>query len=343
MSCPDSSGFGQAEAAARQADATVLVVGLSQAIERESLDRGGLLLPGHQQELVSRIARASKGPVILVLMTGGPIDVTFAKFDPKISGILWAGYPGQGGGTAIADVIFGTTNPGIKPIYLFYINLLYGNVEIYDIVFQKFVFLGGKLPMTWYPQNYLAKVPMTDMSMRANPSRGYPGRTYRFYRGPTVFPFGFGLSYTAFRQTLAHGPTKMLVPHTSPKSFSNNTLLNTNGIRVSNTNCDAISLGLHIDVENVGEMDGTHTMMLFASSPTTEGLGEEKRLVAFEKVHVAAGAKESVKFNLDPCTHLSVVDKFGIRRIPMGEHSLHFGEDLKHTILLHNNVEETKF
>lgn len=113
MSCPDSSGFGPAEVAARQADATVLVVGLSQAIEREFLDRGGLLLPGHQQELVSRVARASRGPVILVLMTGGPIDVTFAKFDPKISAILWAGYPGQAGGTAIADVIFGTTNPGI--------------------------------------------------------------------------------------------------------------------------------------------------------------------------------------------------------------------------------------
>lgn len=197
--------------------------------------------------------------------------------------------------------------------------------------------------MTWYPQNYLAKVPMTDMSMRADPSRGYPGRTYRFYKGPTVFPFGFGLSYTTFRQTLAHGPTQILVPHTSSKSFMNNTLLNTNGIRVSNTNCDAINLGLHIDVENVGEMDGTHTMMLFASSPLTGGFAEEKRLVAFEKVHVVAGAKESVKVNLDPCSHLSVVDRFGIRRIPMGEHSLHFGEDLKHTILLHNNVEEIKY
>lgn len=113
VSCPDNSRFRAAEIAASQADATVLVVGLSQSIEREFLDRNGLLLPGHQQELVSRVAKASRGPVVLVLMTGGPIDVTFAKNDPKIAAILWVGYPGQAGGAAIADVIFGTTNPGI--------------------------------------------------------------------------------------------------------------------------------------------------------------------------------------------------------------------------------------
>ncbi|XP_057785615.1 beta-D-xylosidase 1 [Salvia miltiorrhiza] len=310
VSCPDNTRFGPAEVAARQADATVLVMGLSQSIEREFLDRRGLLLPGHQQELVSRVAKASKGPVVLVLMSGGPIDVTFAKNDPKIAAIIWAGYPGQAGGAAIADVIFGTTNPG------------------------------GKLPMTWYPEDYLAKVPMTDMSMHADPTRGYPGRTYRFYRGPTVFSFGFGLSYTKFRETLAHGPTKVFVPYTSSKILKNNTLLMSNGIRVSNTNCDALNLGFHVDVENAGDMDGTHTMMLFASSPS---MGEEKRLVAFEKVHVVAGAKESVKINLHPCTHLSVVDQFGIRRIPMGEHTLHFGEALKHNILLHNDLEEIKY
>ncbi|KAL1548162.1 Beta-D-xylosidase 1 [Salvia divinorum] len=313
VSCTDNRGFGRAEAIARQADATILVVGLSQAIEREFLDRDGLLLPGHQQELVSRVTRASKGPVVLVLMSGGPIDVTFAKNNPKICGIIWAGYPGQAGGTAIADVIFGMTNPG------------------------------GKLPMTWYPQAYLAKVPMTDMSMHADPGRGYPGRTYRFYRGPTVFPFGFGLSYTKFRQTLAHGPTKVLVPYTNSNTFKNNTMIMSNGIRVSSTNCDALSFLFHVNVENVGDMDGTHTMMLFASSPSVGGFGEEKRLVAFEKVNVVAGAKESIKINLDLCSHLSIVDRFGIRRIPMGEHSLHFGQDLKHTILLHNEVDEIKY
>ncbi|KAL9161251.1 hypothetical protein ABFS82_07G008300 [Erythranthe guttata] len=311
VSCTDNRQFGRAEAAARQADATVLVMGLSQSIEREALDRTGLLLPGHQQELVSRVAKASRGPVILVLMSGGPIDISFAKNDPKIAAILWAGYPGQAGGTAIADVLFGTTNPG------------------------------GKLPMTWYPQDYLAKVPMNDMTMHADPSRGYPGRTYRFYKGPVVFPFGFGLSYTSFRHSLAHGPTKISVPFTSSKSFKNATLLS-RAIRVSHTNCETLNLGVHVDVENIGELDGTHTVMVFASAPPTGEIAPEKKLVAFEKVHVVAGTKERVRVDVNTCDHLSIVDRFGIRRIPMGEHSLHFGEDLKHTILLQNYVEEIK-
>lgn len=112
VACRGNELFGAAEIIARQVDATVLVMGLDQTIEAETRDRVGLLLPGLQQELVTRVARAAKGPVILVIMSGGPVDVSFAKNNPKISAILWVGYPGQAGGTAIADVIFGATNPG---------------------------------------------------------------------------------------------------------------------------------------------------------------------------------------------------------------------------------------
>ena len=69
------------------------------------------MLPGYQIEILTSVANASKGPVILVIMSGGGIDVSFAKSLDQISGILWAGYPGQGGGDAIAQVIFGTYNP----------------------------------------------------------------------------------------------------------------------------------------------------------------------------------------------------------------------------------------
>lgn len=112
VACSHDNLFGGAIGAARQADATVLVMGLDQSIEAEFRDRAGLLLPGRQQELISKVAAASNGPVILVLMSGGPVDITFAKNDPKIGAILWAGYPGQAGGAAIADVLFGTHNPG---------------------------------------------------------------------------------------------------------------------------------------------------------------------------------------------------------------------------------------
>lgn len=111
--CTNDTLFGAAIDAARQADATVLVMGLDQSIEAEFRDRVGLLLPGRQQDLVSKVAAASKGPTILVLMSGGPVDVSFAENDARIAGILWAGYPGQAGGAAIAHVLFGTTNPGL--------------------------------------------------------------------------------------------------------------------------------------------------------------------------------------------------------------------------------------
>lgn len=112
VGCVKGDLFDEAIGVASQADATVLVMGLDQSIEAEFRDRAGLLLPGRQQELVSKVAMASKGPTVLVLMSGGPIDVSFAENDPKIDAILWAGYPGQAGGAAIADVLFGTTNPG---------------------------------------------------------------------------------------------------------------------------------------------------------------------------------------------------------------------------------------
>lgn len=114
VACKNDKLFGSAINAARQADATVLVMGLDQSIEAETVDRTGLLLPGRQPDLVSKVAAASKGPTILVLMSGGPVDITFAKNNPRIVGILWAGYPGQAGGAAIADILFGTTNPGLS-------------------------------------------------------------------------------------------------------------------------------------------------------------------------------------------------------------------------------------
>ncbi|PRQ39365.1 putative glycosidase [Rosa chinensis] len=303
VACTGNQLFRAAEAAAWQADATVLVMGLDQSIEAEFRDRTGLLLPGHQQELVSRVAQASRGPTILVLMSGGPIDVSFAKNDPKIGAIIWVGYPGQAGGTAIADVLFGTTNPG------------------------------GKLPMTWYPQDYVSKVPMTNMAMR--PARGYPGRTYRFYKGPVVFPFGLGLSYTTFAHSLAQVPTLVSVRLTSLSATTNSTMLSS-AVRVSHTNCNSLSLPVHVDVKNTGARDGTHTLLVFSSPPLGKWAAN-KQLVGFHKVHILAGSQKRVKVDVHVCKHLSVVDQFGIRRIPIGEHKLQIG-DLEHHISIEANL-----
>ena len=193
---------------------------------------------------------------------------------------------------------------------------------------------GGKLPVTWYPEDYVSKIPMTDMAMRPDPSRGYPGRTYRFYKGPVVFPFGFGLSYTQFSQSLAQAPTKAQVSLANTiYSNKNTTTLNNNAIRVVHANCDAPSLSLHLDVKNTGKVDGSHTVLVFSSPPEGKW-GSEKRLVAFKKVHVLAGSQQRIKMNIHVCKHLSVVDEFGTRRIPVGKHTLHIGDDIKHQVSL---------
>ncbi|PIA44186.1 hypothetical protein AQUCO_01700063v1 [Aquilegia coerulea] len=112
VSCSDESLIDSAAKAASTADATILIVGLDQSIEAEGLDRVNLTLPGLQEKLVMQVANATPGPTILVIMSAGPVDVSFAKNVSKIVGILWVGYPGQSGGEAIAQVIFGHYNPG---------------------------------------------------------------------------------------------------------------------------------------------------------------------------------------------------------------------------------------
>lgn len=83
----------------------MIVVGLDLSIEAEDVDRVDLLLPGLQTQLIEQVAAASKGPVVLVIMSAGGIDISFAKNISNIKAIVWAGYPGEEGGRAIADVI----------------------------------------------------------------------------------------------------------------------------------------------------------------------------------------------------------------------------------------------
>ena len=108
----DTSGFAAATAAAAAADAVVMVMGLDQTQEREGHDRDIVSLPGVQAQLIEQVAAAAKSPITVVLMCGGPVDMTAANANPKVGSILWVGYPGQSGGQAMADVIFGAVNPG---------------------------------------------------------------------------------------------------------------------------------------------------------------------------------------------------------------------------------------
>ena len=112
-----SATIDEAVKIAKEVDYVVLIMGLDQTQERESHDRVHLELPGKQQELLTNVARVAKKPVVLVLLSGGPIDISSAKDDRTIGSILWAGYPGEAGGIALANIIFGDHNPGGHLLY----------------------------------------------------------------------------------------------------------------------------------------------------------------------------------------------------------------------------------
>lgn len=119
----NTSHIDEAVKLASLVDYVILFMGLDQTVEKEDLDRVDLVLPGMQQSLIASVARVAKRPVILVLLCGGPVDVAFVKDDEKIGGVLWGGYPGEAGGLAIAEVIFGEHNPGEV---LFFVQLFLG-------------------------------------------------------------------------------------------------------------------------------------------------------------------------------------------------------------------------
>lgn len=186
--------------------------------------------------------------------------------------------------------------------------------------------------MTWYPQEYVTNMPMTNMAMRSRKSKGYPGRTYRFYEGKVVYPFGHGMSYTNFVHTIASAPTVVAVPIGGRHHGSRNATISGKAVRVTHAKCNRLSLRVLVDVKNIGSKDGTHTLLVYSKPPAAHW-APHKQLVAFEKVHVAAGTQQRVAINIHVCKYLSIVDRSGIRRIPMGEHSLHIG-DIRHSVSL---------
>ncbi|KAF8076035.1 glycoside hydrolase family 3 protein [Lyophyllum atratum] len=165
ISGTSTAGFAAAVAAAQAADAVIFAGGIDGITENEGHDRTTIVWPGNQLTLISALEATGK-PVVVLQFGGGQVDGSALKRNRTVNAMLWAGYPGQSGGTALFDIISGKASPA------------------------------GRLSITQYPAAYTSQVGMTDMKVR--PSDTNPGRTYRWYRDTPVFEFGHGLHFTTF-------------------------------------------------------------------------------------------------------------------------------------------------
>jgi beta-glucosidase len=253
------------KAGTADADVIVAVVGLTSDLEGEEMavhaegfsggDKTSLELPVDQRRLLDR-ARALGKPLIVVLMNGSAVDLTWAK--DNASAILEAWYPGQSGGLAVARVLTGQSDPG------------------------------GRLPLTFY-QGLADLPPFDDYSMQ--------GRTYRYYKGTPVYPFGAGLSYTSF----SYGQLRVEPVGGAPE----------NGVVVTT------------DITNTGAREGDEVAQLYLTPPALEG-APRLALRGFQRLSLKPGERRQVSFTLSP-RDLSFVTRDGIRQLTPGQYRLSVG------------------
>lgn len=180
---------------------------------------------------------------------------------------------------------------------------------------------------------------MSDMHMRANSSRGYPGRTYRFYTGPQVYGFGTGLSYTKFDYKIILAPTRLSLSGLLSQLYHKKLLLQHGEEKIRYlrlddvmvNSCESLRFNVRVSVTNTGEMDGSHVLMLFSKMPPVLTGVPEKQLIGFDRVHVRAKEMIETEFVIDPCKQLTVANDVGKRVIPLGTHVLLLG-DLQYSL-----------
>lgn len=260
---PDA--LAHAVAAARAADLVIGVTGITSALEGEEMtvklpgfeggDRTSLDMPAEEEKLLEAVKATGK-PLIVVLMSGSALSVNWAA--ANADAILEAWYPGQEGGTAIADTLTGRSNPS------------------------------GRLPVTFYT-GVDQLPPFRDYAM-AN-------RTYRYFRGRPLYPFGYGLSYTHF----SYGAPA----------------LSRSPLRAGE------SLAVDVTVRNTGTVAGDEIAQLYLTFPNEPGM-PIRALRGFRRISLAPGAISRVHFLLS-ARDLSSVAADGKRSVAAGTYGLTIG------------------
>jgi len=228
-------------AAAKEADAILLVLGLSQRLEGEEMsikldgfsggDRTNLNLPGVQEQLLDVMVAAGK-PVIVVLNSGGALSIN--KAQEKAAAVILAGYGGQQGGNAVADVLFGDYNPA------------------------------GRLPVTYYKS--IDQIPAFENYDMA-------GKTYRFFTGEPLYPFGYGLSYTNFTYSNLSIPEKAVTGE---------------------------NVTVKVTVTNSGKIAGDEVIQLYLTDEKASTPRPIRQLEGFKRITLKPGESKDVEFTLEP-------------------------------------------
>jgi len=255
LAFPDDR-ISEALAATRASDAIVICLGLDADIEGEQGDTGNeyssgdknhLDLPGRQQHLLEEVVKAAQGKPVILVCMSGSA-LAITWASENVNGIIQSFYPGAMGGQAIAEIIAGKFNPS------------------------------GKLPVTFYRStDDLPDFSCYDMT----------NRTYRYYQGETLYPFGFGLSYTNFSlDVLETGREKCRV-------------------RVTNT----------------GGKDGIETVQIYAENP---GQKENHSLCGLQVVKLAPGQAKEVDVAISLAAFSRRDENGDLYELP-GTHYLHIG------------------
>lgn len=216
---------------ARKSDVAIVVLGINKSIEMEGRDRTTLDLPADQQQFIQDIYKANPKTVV-VLVAGSSLAINWIQ--ENVPAVVNAWYPGEQGGNAIADVLFGDYNPA------------------------------GRLPLTWYQS--------TNDLPAFDDYEVFNGRTYMYFAGKPIYPFGFGLSYTNFGYS--------------------NILLDKTTIQRNDT------ISISADIQNNGKSDGDEVVQLYVQQRSENLKLPQKQLKAFQRINLKKGGTKTVRFQL---------------------------------------------